>query len=111
MPVIYAITAGFMSCDVYTDPHTTNSPNRKPACRYRAIGVQFGAMVIHVWTMDVYTLTKQMGTSVKMIELHYGHLQPAQKANVIAGKHLVQRGRQWLLQAHIRWLKSPNWRE
>jgi len=32
------------------------------------------------------TLAKQMGTSVKMIELHYGHLQPAQKANVIAGK-------------------------
>ena len=30
-------------------------------------------------TMDVYTLAKQMGTSVKMIELHYGHLQPAQK--------------------------------
>ena len=27
-----------------------------------------------------------MGTSVKTIELHYGHLQPAQKANVIAGK-------------------------
>ncbi len=37
-------------------------------------------------TMDVYTLAKQMGTSVKMIELHYGHLQPAQKANVFAGK-------------------------
>ena len=29
-----------------------------------------------------------MGTSVKMIELHYGHLQPAQKANVIAGKRV-----------------------
>ena len=29
-----------------------------------------------------------MGTSVKMIELHYGHLQPAQKANVIAGKRM-----------------------
>jgi hypothetical protein len=38
--------------------------------------------------MDVYTLAKQMGTSVKMIELHYGHLQPAQKANVIAGKRM-----------------------
>lgn len=32
------------------------------------------------------TLARQMGTSVKMIELHYGHLQPSQKANVIAGK-------------------------
>ncbi len=39
-------------------------------------------------TMDIYTLAKQMGTSVKMIELHYGHLQPAQKANVIAGKRM-----------------------
>ena len=39
-------------------------------------------------TMDVYTLARQMGTSVKMIELHYGHLQPAQKANVIAGKRM-----------------------
>ena len=29
-----------------------------------------------------------MGTSAKMIELHYGHLQPAQKANVIAGKRM-----------------------
>lgn len=38
--------------------------------------------------MDVYTLAKQMGTSVKMIELHYGHLQPAQKADVIAGKRM-----------------------
>ena len=34
------------------------------------------------------TLAKQMGTSVKMIELHYVHLQPAQKANVIAGKRM-----------------------
>ena len=38
--------------------------------------------------MDVYTLPKQIGTSVKMIELHYGHLQPAKKANVIAGKRM-----------------------
>lgn len=29
-----------------------------------------------------------MRASVKMIELHYGHLQPAQKANVIAGKRM-----------------------
>ena len=36
--------------------------------------------------MDVYTLAKQMGTSVKMIEMHYGHLNPALKADVIAGK-------------------------
>jgi integrase len=36
--------------------------------------------------MDVYTLAEQMGTSVKMIELHYGHLKPAMKADVIAGR-------------------------
>jgi hypothetical protein len=38
--------------------------------------------------MDIYTLARQMGTSVKMIEQHYGHLQPAQKADVIAGKRM-----------------------
>ena len=41
--------------------------------------------------MDVYTLAKQMGTSVKMIEQHYGHLQPSQKADVIAGKRMNAR--------------------
>jgi integrase len=41
--------------------------------------------------MDVYTLAKQMGTSVKMIEQHYGHLQPSQKADVIAGKRMTAR--------------------
>lgn len=41
--------------------------------------------------MDIYTLAKQMGTSVKMIEMHYGHLQPAQKADVIAGKRMVNK--------------------
>jgi integrase len=41
--------------------------------------------------MDVYTLAKQMGTSVKMIEQHYGHLQPSQQADVIAGKRMVPR--------------------
>lgn len=39
-------------------------------------------------TMDVYTLARQMGTSVKMIEQHYGHLQPSQKADVIAGRRM-----------------------
>ena len=41
--------------------------------------------------MDVYTLAKQMGTSVKMIEQHYGHLNPALKADVIAGKRYTKR--------------------
>jgi integrase len=38
--------------------------------------------------MDVYTLAAQMGTSVKMIEDHYGHLKPSMKADVIAGKKM-----------------------
>ena len=41
--------------------------------------------------MDVYTLAKQMGTSVQMIEQHYGHLHPAQKADVIAGERMGNR--------------------
>ena len=41
--------------------------------------------------MDVYTLARQMGTSVKMIEQHYGHLSPAQKADVIAGKRMGEK--------------------
>jgi len=41
--------------------------------------------------MDVYTLARQMGTSVKMIEQHYGHLQPSQRADVIAGKRMTPR--------------------
>ncbi len=32
-----------------------------------------------------------MGTSVKMIELHYGHLQLAQKANDIVVKRMVSK--------------------
>ena len=38
--------------------------------------------------MSIYTLSNQMGTSVKMIEQHYGHLKPAQKADVIAGTRM-----------------------
>jgi hypothetical protein len=38
--------------------------------------------------MDIYTLARQMGTSVKMIEQLYWHLQPSQKADVIAGKRM-----------------------
>jgi integrase len=38
--------------------------------------------------VPIHTLAKQMGTSVKMIEQHYGHLSPAQKADVIAGKRM-----------------------
>lgn len=35
--------------------------------------------------MNIYTLSNQMGTSVKMIEDHYGHLQLRKKAHEIAG--------------------------
>ena len=39
---------------------------------------------------DVYTLATQMGTSVKMIEQHYGHLTATMRADVIAGKRHVK---------------------
>jgi len=38
--------------------------------------------------MPIATLAKQMGTSVGMVEKYYGHLTPALKADVIAGKRL-----------------------
>jgi len=41
--------------------------------------------------MSVYTLAEQMGTSVKMIEHHYGHITPALKAQEIAGKRHAPR--------------------
>lgn len=41
--------------------------------------------------MDVHTLAKQMGTSVKMIEQHYGHIAPAMKADIIAGTRMGKR--------------------
>ena len=41
--------------------------------------------------MDVFTLSKQMGTSVKMIEQYYGHITPAHVANKLAGKRMVKR--------------------
>ena len=39
--------------------------------------------------VDVYTLATQMGTSVKMIEQHYGHMKPRMQAEMIAGKRHV----------------------
>lgn len=38
--------------------------------------------------MDVYTLSKQMGTSVPMIEQYYGHVTPAHVASKLAGKRM-----------------------
>lgn len=38
--------------------------------------------------MDVYSLSKQMGTSVKMIEEYYGHITPAHIASKLAGKRM-----------------------
>jgi hypothetical protein len=40
---------------------------------------------------SVYTHAEQRGTSVKMIELHYGHINPALKAEEIAGKRHAPR--------------------
>ena len=41
--------------------------------------------------IDVYKLSKQMGTSVKMIEKYYGHITPAHIASKLAGKRMVKR--------------------
>jgi integrase len=41
--------------------------------------------------MDVYSLSKQMGTSVKMIEQYYGHITPAHIASKLAGKKMGKR--------------------
>ena len=38
--------------------------------------------------MDVYSLSKQMGTSVKMIEEYYGHITPAHIASKLAGRRM-----------------------
>jgi len=35
--------------------------------------------------MTIYTLSKVLGSSVKMIEEHYGHVQLRKKAHAIAG--------------------------
>jgi integrase len=43
--------------------------------------------------MDVYSLSKQMGTSVKMIEKYYGHVTPAHIASKLAGKRMGKRAR------------------
>jgi len=36
--------------------------------------------------VDIHVLSRQMGTSIKMIELHYSHLVPKLKAKTLAGK-------------------------
>ncbi len=33
--------------------------------------------------VDVYFLTKQMGTSARMIEDHYGHITPSKNADLV----------------------------
>ena len=35
--------------------------------------------------VDIHTLAKQMGTSILMIERHYSHLKPRQRAEQLAG--------------------------
>jgi hypothetical protein len=40
--------------------------------------------------MDIYQLSKQMGTSVAMIEKYYGHIKPANIASKLAGKRMVK---------------------
>jgi hypothetical protein len=35
--------------------------------------------------MEIHTLAKQMGTSIKMIEDHYSHLTPRLKKDMLTG--------------------------
>jgi integrase len=45
----------------------------------------YATMALTYETMSVYTLAQHMGTSVKMIEDHYGHVLLRKKASSIAG--------------------------
>ena len=45
----------------------------------------YATMALTYDRMTIYTLSKHMGTSVKMIEQHYGHVQLRKKAHAIAG--------------------------
>jgi hypothetical protein len=40
---------------------------------------------------EAVAFARQLGTSVKMIEQHYGHLNPSMKADVIAGKRYTKK--------------------
>lgn len=42
--------------------------------------------LLHSKDLDVFTLAKNMGTSVKFIEEHYGHLETAQKRTELVSK-------------------------
>ena len=45
----------------------------------------YATMALTYDRMSIYTLSKVMHTSVKMIEEHYGHVQLRKKALAIAG--------------------------
>ena len=45
----------------------------------------YATMALTYDRMTIYTLSKVLGTSVKMIEEHYGHVQLRKKAHAIAG--------------------------
>lgn len=45
----------------------------------------YATMVLTYDRMTIYMLSKHMGTSVQMIETHYGHVQLRKKAHAIAG--------------------------
>ena len=50
----------------------------------------YATMALTYDRMTIYTLSKHMGTSVKMIEEHYGHVQLRKKAHAIAGGKRVE---------------------
>jgi integrase len=48
----------------------------------------YATLAILEENMDVYKLSKQMGTSVAMIERYYGHIKPSNIASQLAGRRM-----------------------
>jgi integrase len=48
----------------------------------------YATLAILEENMDIYQLSKQMGTSVAMIEKYYGHIKPANLASKLAGRRM-----------------------
>jgi len=68
-------------CELLYDTRT-NNPRSLYSLRH-----YYATMALTYDRMTVYTLAKHMGTSVKMIEDHYGHVLLRKKASEIAGSN------------------------
>lgn len=68
----------------------TNSADGKNKTLY-SLRHTYAHFAILEENIDVYKLSKQMGTSVPMIEKYYGHVTPAHVASKLAGKRMGKR--------------------